>query len=158
MIQSFCDWLANTPLSLTIQTILWIIPAVQTVHILCVAIVMSSVAMLDLRLIGVTGRRQSISRTVSRFVPWVWGALPVLAGTGTILIIGEPARELLNPYFRAKMAMLAVVIVITFIVQRQNKKDAAYWEARRIAAALTGVASLLLWVGIVTAGRWIAYF
>lgn len=158
MIQSFCDWLANTPLSLTIQTILWIIPAVQTVHILCVAIVMSSVAMLDLRLIGVTGRRQSISRMVSRFVPWVWGALPVLAGTGIILIIGEPARELLNPYFRAKMAMLAVVIVITFIVQRQNKKDAAYWEARRIAAALTGVASLLLWVGIVTAGRWIAYF
>lgn len=158
MIESFCDWLANTPLSLTIQTVMWIIPAVQTVHILCVAIVMSCMAMMDLRLIGVAGRKYSISRMVGRFVPWVWGALPVLLTTGIILIIGEPSRELLNPYFRAKMLMLVVVIAITIIVQRQNKKDAAYWEARRVAAALTGVASLLLWVGIVSAGRWIAYY
>jgi len=158
MIQSFCDWLSNTPLSLTIQTVMWIIPAVQTVHILCVAIVMSCMGMLDLRLVGVTGRRQSISQVVSRFVPWVWGALPVLLASGTVLIIGEPARELLNPYFRTKMAMLVTVSGITFVIQRQNKKDANYWESRRAAATLTGLASLLLWVGIVTAGRWIAYY
>ena len=158
MIESFCDWLANTSLSLTIQTVMWIIPAVQTVHILCVAIVMSCMAMMDLRLIGVAGRKYSISRTVGRFVPWVWGALPVLLATGVILIVGEPSRELLNPYFRAKMAFLVVVTLITFFVQRQNKKDATYWEARRVAAALTGALSLLLWVGIVSAGRWIAYY
>jgi uncharacterized membrane protein SirB2 len=158
VIESFCDWLSNTPLSLKIQTVMWIIPAVQTIHILCVAIVMSSMVMLDFRLIGVAGRKHPISRMVSRFVPWVWGALPVLLTTGIILIIGEPSRELLNPYFRAKMLMLTVVIAITFVVQRQNRKDAAFWEARRVAAALTGVASLLLWVGIVSAGRWIAYY
>lgn len=158
MIESFCDWLANTSLSLTIQTVMWIIPAVQTVHILCVAIVMSCMAMMDLRLIGVAGRKYSISRTVGRFVPWVWGALPVLLATGIILIIGEPSRELLNPYFRTKMLLLLVVIAVTFVVQRQTKRDATYWETRRGAATLAGLASLLLWVGIITAGRWIAYF
>jgi uncharacterized membrane protein SirB2 len=158
MIQSFCDWLSNTSLSLTIQTVMWIIPAVQTVHILCVAVVMSSMAMLDLRLVGMAGKRQSVSQMVSRLVPWVWGALPVLLTTGVILIVGEPSRELLNPYFRAKMAMLATVIVITFIVERKNAKDPDYWESRGAAAALTGLASLLLWVGIITAGRWIAYY
>jgi len=158
MIHSFCDWLSNTSLSLTIQTVMWIIPAVQTVHILCVAVVMSSMAMLDLRLVGMAGKRQSVSQMVSRLVPWVWGALPVLLTTGVILIVGEPSRELLNPYFRAKMAMLATVIVITFIVERKNAKDPDYWESRGAAAALTGLASLLLWVGIITAGRWIAYY
>jgi uncharacterized membrane protein SirB2 len=158
MIESFCDWLSNTSVSLTIQTVMWIIPAVQTVHILCVAIVMSCMAMLDFRLIGIAGRRQSVSQMVSRFVPWVWGALPVLLTSGLVLIIGEPARELLNPYFRAKMAMLATVTAITFIVQRKNKKNASYWEGRRVAAACVGSLSLLLWVGIVTAGRWIAYY
>jgi uncharacterized membrane protein SirB2 len=158
MIQSFCDWLSNTSVSLRIQTVMWIIPAVQTIHILCVAIVMSSMAMLDLRLIGVAGKRQAVSRMVSRFVPWVWGALPILLTTGIILIIGEPSRELLNPYFRAKMTMLAIVILITFLVQHQNKKDASFWESRRTAAAFAGLASLLLWVGIVTCGRWIAYY
>jgi uncharacterized membrane protein SirB2 len=158
MIESFCNWLSNTSLSLTIQTVMWIIPAVQTVHILCVAVVMSSMAMLDLRLIGIAGRRQSTSQMVNRFVPWVWGALPVLLTSGVILIIGEPSRELLNPYFRAKMVMLATVIGITFVVARQNKKEASYWEGRRVAARWTGLVSLLLWVGIVTAGRWIAYY
>jgi len=56
------------------------------------------------------------------------------------------------------MVMLAVVILITLVVQLQNKRNATYWETRRAAARVTGLASLLLWVGIVTAGRWIAYF
>jgi uncharacterized membrane protein SirB2 len=157
MVQHFCDWLSNTPVSLKIQTILWIIPAVQTVHILSVSFVMASMAMLDLRLMGVAGKRQSISQMVTRFVPWVWRVLLILATTGAILTVGEPERELLNPVFRAKMAMVATVSLVTLAVQLWNKRDANFWENRRFAAATVGVVSLLLWVGIVTAGRWIAY-
>ena len=140
-----------------IQTIVWIIPAVQTVHILSVSIVMASMAMLDLRLIGITGKRQPISSMVDRFVPWVWRVLLILAATGAILIIGEPGRELLNWAFRTKMAMVATVSLITLAVQQMNKRDATFWENRRIAAAAVGALSLLLWMAIVTAGRWIAY-
>jgi len=157
MVQAFCDWLSNTPVSLKIQTVLWIIPAVQTVHILSVSIVMASMAMLDLRLIGLAGKRQPISRMIDRFVPWVWRVLLILLATGTILTIGEPERELLNWAFRTKMAMVATVSLITLVVQQMNKRDATFWENRRIAAAAVGVVSLLLWVAIVTAGRWIAY-
>jgi uncharacterized membrane protein SirB2 len=157
MVQNFCSWLANTPLSLKIQTVLWIIPLVQTIHILCVAIVMSTMAMLDMRLVGLTGRSQTISRAVRRWVPWVWGTLPVMLLTGSILIIGEPTRELMNPYFRTKMAMLLVVIAITALVQRKNR-DAEFWKNRAVAAKFAGALSLLLWMGIVTAGRWIAYY
>lgn len=157
MVQAFCDWLSNTPVSLKIQTVLWIIPAVQTVHILSVSIVMASMAMLDLRLMGLAGKRQPISRMVTRFVPWVWRVLLILVATGAILIIGEPDRELLNWAFRTKMAMVATVSLITLFVQNRNKHDAAFWETHRIGAATVGALSLLLWVAIVTAGRWIAY-
>lgn len=155
---TFCDWLSNTPMSLKIQTVLWIIPAVQTVHILCVTIVMTSMAMLDLRLVGVAGRQQPVSRMVNRFVPWVWWTLPILLVSGSLLIIGEPSRELLNPYFRAKMLMLLFVIVITLVVQLLNRSDSNFWESKRLLAGCAGAISLLLWVGIVTAGRWIAYY
>jgi uncharacterized membrane protein SirB2 len=157
MLPNFCNWLSNTPLSGKIQNILWIIPAVQTVHILCVSIVISTMAMLDLRLAGLTGRSQPISRAVSRWVPWVWGTLPVMLFTGCILIIGEPTRELMNPYFRAKMAMLAVVVAITAFVHLRNKNE-NYWDNRAIAAKFAGAMSLVLWVGIIAAGRWIAYY
>ncbi|HEY1601782.1 MAG TPA: DUF6644 family protein [Pirellulales bacterium] len=136
---------------------LWIIPAVQTVHILSVSIVMASMAMLDLRLMGLVGKRQPVSRMVDRFVPWVWRVLLILVATGAILVIGEPERELLNWAFRTKMAMVATVSLITLLVQNRNQRDAAFWENHRIAAATVGAVSLLLWVAIVTAGRWIAY-
>jgi hypothetical protein len=157
MVQHFCDWLSNTPVSLKIQTILWIIPAVQTIHILSVSFVMASMAMLDLRLMGIAGKRQSISQMVARFVPWVWRVLLILLATGTILTIGEPERELLNWAFRTKMAMVATVSLVTLLVQQVNKRDAAFWENHRLGAVAAGAASLLLWVAIVTAGRWIAY-
>jgi uncharacterized membrane protein SirB2 len=135
---------------------MWIIPAVQTVHILCVAVVMTSMAMLDFRLLGFAGR-DSVSSTVRRFVPRVWYTLPLMIVTGIILIVGEPDRELLNPYFRAKMVMLALVLAITLAVQGLSKKD-GYWETRKAAAVVAGSVSLLLWIFIVTVGRWIAYY
>ena len=157
VIQAFCDWLSNTPVSLKIQTVLWIIPAVQTIHILSVSFVMASMAMLDLRLMGIAGKRQAVSSMVERFVPWVWRVLLILIATGAILIVGEPGRELLNWAFRTKMAMVATVSLITLFVQNRNTRDAAFWETHKIAAAVVGAVSLLLWVAIVTAGRWIAY-
>jgi len=143
--------------SQVIQDVSWIIPAVQSLHILSVAVVMSSMAMLDLRLMGVTGRRHSVSVMATRLLPRTWIAVIVLAITGAILIIGEPARDLPNPAFQLKMAALAVAIVLTLIVRHQSRKEDAFWESRPIAAKLAAVASLLLWVGIVVAGRWAAY-
>jgi hypothetical protein len=159
-LHAFCEWLANTPPSLLIQNVSWIIPAVQSVHILCIAIVMGSVALIDLRLLGITGRSQSISSMVDRLLPAVWVALVILFITGAILAIGEPVRSLENPAFQVKMLMLLCVAALTFFFQHMLRGDVAFWElspARRGTAKLAAIVSLLLWVGIVFAGRWIAY-
>lgn len=159
-LQAFCDWLATTPASQTIQEVSWVIPTLQSVHIACIAIVMGSIALIDLRLLGVTGLSQSISDITKRQLPWVWVALVILFLTGAILIVGEPARSLENPAFQAKMLMLLCVIAVTYNLERPLRGDAAFWElspARRSAAKALAVVSLLLWVGIVFAGRLIAY-
>ena len=49
-LSEFCNWLAATPLSHTIQSAGWIIPALQTIHILSVAVVFSSATLVDLRI------------------------------------------------------------------------------------------------------------
>jgi uncharacterized membrane protein SirB2 len=159
-LHAFTEWVSNTPVSLLIQNISWIIPATQSVHIISIAVVMGSVALIDLRLLGVTGRSQSISSMVNRLVPAVWVALLVLFCSGGILVIGEPVRSLENPAFHAKMLMLLCVAALTFFFQRMLRGDVAFWElspARRSTAKMAAVVSLLLWVGIVFAGRWIAY-
>jgi hypothetical protein len=160
MILEFCRWLGQTPLSITIQSVSWIIPIVQTIHILSVAIILTYSAMLDLRLMGVAGKGRSIARMTHDAMPWIWNALKLLATTGTILIIAEPARELTNAAFWLKMSLLVVGVVLTVLVQRGVGKDEAYWESsvsRRRMARFVAAVSILLWISIASAGRWIGY-
>lgn len=161
MLTAFCDWLAHTGLSQLIQNLAWIIPGVQTVHILSIAAVITSAAMLDLRLIGLAGRRYSMAAYVARFLPLTWGALVVLAVSGVLLIIGEPQRSLLNPWFQIKMLLLMVAIVITLLLQRGVRSGPMVRNDREQGGLLLkagAAASLLLWATIVFAGRWIAYY
>src|ERR1700687_2467671 len=96
MLDDFIHWLGATPASLVIQKVFWIVPTVQTVHILAISVVLASMAMFDLRLLGLAGTRNSIASLSRRFMPWLWGALIVLAASGWILIVGEPEGSLAN--------------------------------------------------------------
>jgi hypothetical protein len=159
-LDGFCSWLSATPASQAIQSSSWAIPAVQTAHIVAVAAVVSSMLMVDLRLLGVRASHQSLAGIVGRFLPFVWWPLAVLMLTGAVLIVAEPSRALQNPVFLLKMTLLLFAAAIAFICQWPLRLDVNYWEqspARRTTARLLALASLPLWVGIVFAGRWIAY-
>jgi uncharacterized membrane protein SirB2 len=116
LINSLCVWLDQTALSQAIQAIGWVVPTVQTVHIMSVAVVIISALMLDLRLIGVVGVDQPLDRVWVRFLPFVWWPLLILLATGALMIIGEPARSLKNPVFQLKMALLLGAMIVTAVV------------------------------------------
>jgi hypothetical protein len=159
-LDSFCSWLAATPISQTIQTVGWIIPAVQTIHILAVAAVVTSALLIDLRLLGVRANDQSIAGVANRFLPFIWWALPVLLASGAILIVAEPARALQNPVFILKMGLLLAAAGVTLACQIPLQTNEAFWElspGRKRAARLIAAISIPLWAAIICAGRWIAY-
>jgi len=153
----FCDTIDATALSQAIQATKWVVPLVQTVHILAIAALLSSVLMINLRLLGVAGTDQTLARVSERFRPVVWWSLPVLLASGLILIIGEPARALTNPFFQLKMCLLVVVLIVTLLSQRPLNRDSGFWDNRVATGRAIAMLSLLLWSGIVFAGRWIAY-
>ncbi len=156
----FCTWLAATSLSQTLQTVNWIIPTVQTVHILAVAAVVTSALMIDLRLLGIRGQDQPLSSIARRFLPFIWWPLPLLLLTGALLIIAEPARSLQNPVFLLKMGLLVAAAAVTLACQLPLRSNPVYWESsysRKQLARLIALASIPLWAAIVCAGRWIAY-
>jgi hypothetical protein len=159
-LSQFCSWIDQTAFSQTIQTTPWIVPTVQTIHILAVAVVVGSALMIDLRLLGILWRDQPLGRVSKRFLPCVWWPLIILLATGAVMIAGEPARSLLSPIFQLKMGLLISAIIVTGI-QYWLLRTSPGWGA---GAALPGVAwllaipSLLLWTGIIFAGRWIAYW
>jgi hypothetical protein len=153
-------WLEATPLSLFLQTTEWIIPTVQTIHIVSIAAVISSVLVIHLHTLGFAMRSRSSAQLARRFLPWIWTALVVLLLTGTILVIAEPGRSLPNFMFQLKMVLILVAVALTVFYQQPLRRDPAFWDAtraRRVSANAIAVVSLCVWVGIVFAGRWIAY-
>lgn len=158
MMQQASDWIEGTRLSQLFSGTDWFIPAVQTVHILAIAAVLALLAMLNARLLGLTTHAPSAPRLAASCLPGFWGALAVLLLTGGLLVIAEPARELLNPAFRVKIPLVCVLALLTLWLQRglQRRHWAESRGGRRIAA-LIALASALLCVAIVAAGRLIAY-
>src|SRR5438128_11048170 len=106
MIQ-FTDWLSQTSFSLAVQTHDWVIPTVQSIHIVAIGVVLASVFMIDLRVLGWAGRDQSLLETTGRFGPWLSTALCALLATGILMVIGEPARELLAFSFGLNIVLVA---------------------------------------------------
>ncbi|MBV9563624.1 MAG: hypothetical protein JOY90_24735 [Bradyrhizobium sp.] len=153
-------WLAATSLSHTIQTEGWIIPTLQTIHILCVALVFSSAVLVDLRMFRLFERDEPLSQVARRFLPPIWPVLVIMLLTGSLLIVGEPHRSLLNATFHVKMILLLLAILLTAALQGSVAASPTFWDrdrGRRIAGRLMATASILIWCGILFAGRWIAY-
>ncbi|MGZ3363954.1 MAG: DUF6644 family protein [Caulobacteraceae bacterium] len=148
---AFLDAVGRTPLSQLMQDVRWLIPLIQSTHILALSLVFVSATVVDLRILGVAGRGQPLTSLTSRFLPWVgWGVLLLLV-TGLLLMMAEPRRAILNPLFQIKMAALVVAGGMTwFIAAKAPAGD------RSIAKSLA-VSSLVLWLVIIALGRWIAY-
>jgi hypothetical protein len=159
-LSEFSKWLAATEVSHVIQTTTWIIPTLQTIHILSVAAVFSAAILVDLRIWRLIERDEPLPEMARRFLPTIWPVLVILLVTGSLLIIGEPRRSLLNSTFYLKMALLVVAILLTIGLQRSISSSPNSWNRdrwRRIVGRFAATVSILVWCGILFAGRWIAY-
>ncbi len=158
-LDAFCEWLEGTPFSQIIQKTYWIIPTIQIVHILAIAAVAGSVLMINARLLRLIDANQPLPSVARRFLPVIWRALPVLLLSGLLMIIGEPARSLKNPIFQTKVVLILLVCAHTFYLQKRlaghGEDVTGFGRARAFATVLP---ALVLWVGIIFAGRWIAYY
>ncbi|HEV7983346.1 MAG TPA: hypothetical protein VGP86_10660 [Xanthobacteraceae bacterium] len=159
--QGFAQWLEGTSASEFVQKTLWLIPLMQTIHIICVALVFSSVVMIEFRILGYT-KSQSVAETAHRFVPWIFVGVVVMALTGAVLIVGEPTRSLPSFEFQMKMLFLAIALALTVVFVRSVHRDADAWADNansgvRTAHSALAVVALAAWCAVVIWGRWIAY-
>ena len=156
----FAQWLAQTRISLAIQTNLWVIPAIQSIHIAAIGIVLSSVLMVDLRIFGWAGTDETIGQTTRRFAPWLWGALGVLFVTGVLMIVGEPIRELFSLSFWLKMSLIVVGAALAAgfqVTLGRHERDGAESFANRRTTKCLAMVTFVVWCSIVVLGRLIAY-
>ena len=157
---SFAQWLAKTSPSHAFRVHeSWLVPGVQSIHIVGIAIIMGSLFMIALRILGWAGTDQTLRQTTERFGPWViWGLVLQLV-TGIVMIITEPPRELVNFSFWTKMVFVAIGATLAGIFLIGFPKHEQQWEAfvRSRTFKSLAVVTFIVFLCIIVLGRLIAY-
>jgi hypothetical protein len=157
-------WLNQSPMRRWLNSIsttnLYAIPLVQWVHIMGIAVIVGSVVLMSLRMMGLLRFSPPLADMARRLLPWTWAAIAVNITTGILMVVDRPGRGIDNVAFPYKMMFLIFATVLSIFFAISLRRDPDYWEKsprRRAAARAVGLVSVLLWVGVIVAGRWLFY-
>jgi len=156
----FCEWLASTPWSIALHESIWVYPIVESIHVLTLCLFLGLVIVMDVRLLGGTMRETPASEVLGRLAPWTIAGFAIMAITGSLLFYAIPVKTYLNIFFRFKVAFLLLAGANITVFHLTIFRKIGEWDLDPVPplrARLAGGVSLLLWAGIVVAGRMIAY-
>jgi hypothetical protein len=141
-------------------TYLW--PAVESVHVAAMVVLIASITVFDMRLMGLAFRRLRVSDLGNRLLPATWGAFGVMILTGTLLFTPYAARKYCyNPSFRVKLLLILLAGINMSVFHFTIYRDVSKWDeasSTPLLAKVVGSLSVLLWASVVVAGRLIGFF
>lgn len=149
-------WISDTRASEWIAMHFWAIPIFQVIHILSISASFVAVLMLNLRGFGFAGSA-TLTEAANRYSRVLWWALLGLVGSGFLMIVGEPVRELVNPYFWVKMILLVIGVLVAAAFAKSLAKQGEATGSASGGTKVAGVVLIVLWCMIIWCGRWIAY-
>lgn len=154
----FLAWLEATAIADAIRTSVWLYPALETVHYIGLGILVGSIMIVDLRVLGFA--KSLPVRAVLGLLPLVWVGLIMNAVTGTFIFIYGATNFGTSGAFYLKMAflVLAGLNALAFhVLSTSRGEDWVSTERVPIPAKVVATVSFVLWIGVVTTGRWMAY-
>jgi len=152
-------WMEGTALSVWVREALWAYPLIEAAHILGFSVLIGSAFMFDLRLLGFAPSLPVIAAE-RHLLRWSRLCLLVVVPTGVMLFMTQAAETWANSAFRLKLILLCVAGLNALIFHLWTFKSAEEWEQQKstpVAAKLSALVSLLVWTGVITCGRLIAY-
>jgi hypothetical protein len=154
------QWLTGLPLGVAMRRLHWLFPLLQTLHILVIGMMLSSLIMISLRLWRVS-KTQSIVARGHRYLPWIWWSLVVLTLTGVALVIGNP-RSLRDPALAVKLWLMVPATMATLILALMMRGGNRFEKRAkgRLTMGVAATTTLVLWLGVtfLGRGRWIFNF
>ena len=147
-------------LGTTIAESPWMFPTIEVVHVIALLKVIGTIAIVDLRLIGLASRGSRVSQLAQDMLPWTWGAFSLAALTGSLLFISKAHSYMINPWFLGKMTLLALAGLNMLYFHRTAWRLVGSWEMDETypaAVRVAGATSLFFWLVIVFCGRAIGF-
>src|SRR5262245_28823882 len=111
-------WLQETALAARIRDSLFLFPLLEAAHVIGLALVVGTIAVVDLRLLGLASTSRSVVRMASDTLKWTWAAFALTALTGSLMFTTNAVVYFHNVYFRSKIALLMLAGINAFVFER----------------------------------------
>ncbi len=155
-----CQWLNDSSIGTAIRESTLMFPIIETIHVLAITLMAGTVAVVDLRLLGLVFKREPVTKVMGDVMPLTWTGFAVMFVTGGLLFWAGAAKLYSNPAFRLKLILLLIAGVNPLVFHLTVFRSVDKWEMVAVApirARTAAVLSLVLWSGIIITGRAIAY-
>ena len=160
MLEDLLQKLQDTSIATAIREGAAWFPWVECVHVLALTLVIGSIAIVDLRLLGLTSRDRSVAQTTAAALPITWTAFVFAVITGGLLFSSNALTYAHNFYFQAKMALIVLAGLNMAAYHLFLGRGAASWHSPAVTplrARIAGGVSLSLWIAVAAFGRWIGF-
>jgi hypothetical protein len=136
-------------------------PMILSTHLTAICVFGGMILMTDLRILGFAMRDVPVTDVVKTLRRWKQVGFVLMVTMGLLLATSEMDKYYSNPYFLIKMCILLLVGVHAIVFHRSvygntEALDRAPQLPR--VARIAAISSLVLWIGIASCGRWIAYY
>ena len=156
----FADWIDTHSWSTALHESLYMYPLIETTHVLSLTLFVGTLAIVDLRLLGLAYRSTPISTITRNVLPWTLVGFVIITITGVLLFYAIPVRTYHSIWFRIKVVMIIAAGVNAWIFHYRVSRNQVLWDTApkppktvRVSSAV----SICLWIGVIFMGRMIAY-
>jgi hypothetical protein len=143
---------------------LWLYPSVEIAHLLGIALLFGSIAVLDLRLLGVW-KRVPVKPLAAQVLPWSAAAFLLIVPSGLLMFVAHAGDFIASPVFVLKMCLIMAAGVNAAAFHAITLRTVDVWDAEEMrklppppSARLAGAVSLAIWISVIACGRLLAYF
>ena len=160
LLSTFAERLAQTPWSVALHESLYAYTWIETAHVIAITLFVGTIAMVDLRLLGLAWTTVPVSQMTRRILPWTTAGFAIMVATGLLLYYAIPVRSWHSIWFRAKAALMLVAIVNVVIFHFHVRRGPADWDSAPrtpLGARISAGLSLTVWLAVIVLGRMIAY-
>jgi hypothetical protein len=160
MLKHLLAQLETQPFAMAIKEGEWQFPTVETIHVIALTLVVGSIAMVDLRLLGIAHRKRSVTELAGEVLPWTWACFAVAVTAGFLLFSSNAVAYSQNLFFRIKMVLLLLAGFNMAVFHFGAYRTAHAWgddAPTPLPARIAGLLSLGFWIGVVACGRWIGF-
>jgi hypothetical protein len=160
-IAEFSQWVVSLDVFTSLRESALAYPVIMSLHLSSIAVFGGLILMTDLRLLGLAMPNITVSGIIAQTRVWKRIGFVIMVTCGVLLGGAKLDKYYDNPYFQLKLLFLLLVGVHAMVFHRSVYGNAVELDRAPAIPPIAKTAaclSLVLWIGIVSMGRWIAYY